>query len=99
MFTAFSAEPNVQTFGACEPEPTEMDILPTAMTLARWGAYLGLACGLIYAVGGFFYDLFTRGLNWGTAMAFMAIVGMPVLFGAFGFVLGALIALLLGGRS
>jgi hypothetical protein len=60
------------------------------MWLAKWMAYLGLVCGLLYSVGGFVYDLLTVGLNWGTAMAFMAIVGMPVIFGAVGFLAGVL---------
>ncbi len=60
-------------------------------------AYLGLVCGVLYSVGGLVVDMLTIGLNWGTAMAFMAIVGMPVIFGAFGFLLGALIALVAGG--
>ena len=42
-------------------------ILPTAIRSGVWMAYLGFA-----------YDLFTTGLNWGTALAFMALVGMPV---------------------
>ena len=56
-------------------------------------AYLGLVCGVLYSVGGLVVDMLTVGLNWGTAMAFMALVGMPVVFGAFGFLCGALIAL------
>jgi hypothetical protein len=39
-------------------------------------------------------DLLTIGLNWGTLMAFGALLGMPLVFGAFGFFLGALIALI-----
>ena len=53
-------------------------ILPTAKLLATWMAYLGLAFGVLYSVGGFFVDLLTIGLNWGTAMAFGALVGMPL---------------------
>lgn len=59
-----------------------MKILPTAKWCAKWMAYLGLACGVLYSVGGLVYDLLTIGLNWGTAMAFGALVGMPALFGA-----------------
>ena len=70
-----------------------MKILPTAKLAVKWGAYLGLACGVLYSVGGFFVDLFTIGLNLGTAMAFGALVGMPAIFGAVGFVSGALFAL------
>ncbi len=60
-------------------------------------AYLGLACGALYSVGGFVVDLLTIGLNRGTAVAFTALVGMPVAFGAFGFICGALIALVVRG--
>lgn len=74
-----------------------MKILPTSITVARWMAIVGLVCGLFYSVGGFFYDVFTTGLNWGTAMAFGAIVGMPVAFGAFGFCMGAIGALVAEG--
>lgn len=70
-----------------------MTVVPTAKRAARWMAWLGLACGVLYSVGGLIIDLRTIGLNWGTAMAFMAIVGMPVLFGAVGFLAGALIGL------
>ena len=74
-----------------------MKILPTATRLARWMTYLGLVCGVFYAVGGLVIDMLTIGLNWGAAMAFMALVGMPVVFGAFGFLCGALIALVAQG--
>jgi len=74
-----------------------MKILPTATKLARWMAYLGLVCGVLYSVGGLVVDMLTIGLNWGTAMAFGALVGMPVVFGTFGFLCGALIALVAGG--
>lgn len=54
-------------------------------------AYVGLGCGILYSVGGVVVDLLTIGLNWGTAMAFGALVGMPLVFGAFGFACGLLI--------
>jgi hypothetical protein len=62
-------------------------------------AYLGLACGVLYSVGGLVYDLLTIGLNWGTAMAFGALVGMPAIFGAFGFLCGVLAALVAGAAG
>ncbi len=62
-------------------------------------AYLGLACGVLYSVGGLIVDVLTIGLNWGTAMAFMALVGMPVVFGAVGFLGGALIAVVARGAG
>ena len=74
-----------------------MKILPTAVRLARWGAYLGLFCGVLYSFGGVVVDLLTIGLNWGTVMAFGALVGMPAIFGTLGFFLGALIALIAKG--
>jgi len=74
-----------------------MKILPPAKLAAKWMAYVGLACGVLYSVGGFFVDLLTIGLNWGTVLAFGELVGMPVIFGAFGFVVGGLVALVAGG--
>ena len=71
-----------------------MKILPTATSFAKWGAYLGLVCGVLYSFGGVVVDLLTIGLNWGTVMAFGALVGMPVIFGPFGFCFGALMALI-----
>jgi hypothetical protein len=76
-----------------------MKILTAATKSAKWMAYLGLVCGVLYSVGGFFVDLFTRGLNLGTLMAFGALVGMPAISAAFGFVGGALIALLVRGAT
>lgn len=52
---------------------------------------------MLYSFGGVGVDLFTIGLNWGTVLAFGALVGMPVIFGALGFFLGALIALIAKG--
>lgn len=69
-----------------------MTVISTARRVARWMACLGLAFGILYSFGGLVYDLLTIGLNLGSALAFMALVGMPVLFGTFGFILGILIA-------
>jgi hypothetical protein len=60
-------------------------------------ACLGLLCGVLYSVGGLVVDILTIGLNRGTAMAFGALVGMPIIFAALGFLMGALIALLARG--
>lgn len=76
-----------------------MTILPTALSFARGMAWVGLACGALYAVGGFFIDLFTIGLNWGTALAFLALIGMPILFAAAGCCVGALVALVRGAAA
>lgn len=73
-----------------------MKTLPTALKFARWMGLAGLVCGLLYSVGGFIIDMLTVGLNLGTALAFLALPGMPVLFGLLGFLLGAAFALLSG---
>ncbi len=74
-----------------------MQILPVAKRVARWMAILGLICGVLYSFGGLAYDLTTTGLNRGTALAFLALLGMPLAFGLVGFVLGALGALVARG--
>jgi hypothetical protein len=57
-------------------------------------ATVGLMAGAVYSFGGFFYDLTSGGLNRGTALAFMALVGMPLAFAAFGLAAGAVGAVL-----
>lgn len=54
------------------------------------GAVVGLALGVVYSVGGFFVDLMGPGLNAGTALAFLALIGMPVIFGTAGLLIGGL---------
>ena len=54
------------------------------------GVVVGLVLGVIYSVGGFFIDLKGPGLNAGTALAFLALIGMPVMFGAAGLLIGGL---------
>ena len=61
---------------------------------ASWGAWLGLLCGGLYSLGGLVIDVRTVGLNWGTLMAFGALLGMPLVFASVGFVLGWLWAAL-----
>lgn len=67
-------------------------------------ALLGLLAGVLYSVGGFAIDLFvsvgwivsseTPGLSYGTILAFGALVGMPVISAAVGFVTGLIEATL-----
>jgi len=57
-------------------------------------ALLGLLAGIIYSFGGLVYDLLTIGLNWGTALAFMALIGVPVLFAIVGLLAGIIEAFL-----
>ena len=52
-------------------------------------AIVGLIAGMLYSFGGAIYDVLTTGsVNLGTALAFLALIGMPVIFAASGFVLG-----------
>ena len=58
-------------------------------------SYVGLLCGILYSFGGFIYDLATTGsLNLGTALAFFALIGMPLIFASFGFIVGIILAVL-----
>jgi hypothetical protein len=68
-----------------------MDVLKTGRRLGRLMAFVGLACGVLYSVGGLVVDLLTIGLNRGTLMAFGALVGMPIIFGSVGFLAGVLV--------
>jgi hypothetical protein len=56
--------------------------------------FVGLIAGILYSFGGFFYDLFTIGLNGGTALAFLALIGMPLIFATCGFIVGLIEAFL-----
>ncbi len=61
-------------------------------------AIVGLIAGILYSVGGAIYDVLvsigwitsasTPGVGYGTALAFLALIGMPVTFAAFGFIVG-----------
>lgn len=73
---------------------TNIRMLRFAFFQAVLAAPLGLIAGILYSFGGFFYELFTNSLNSGTALAFLALAGMPAIFGAAGFVLGLLEAVL-----
>lgn len=54
-------------------------------------AWVGLGVGIVYSFGGAIYDVASTGsVNVGTALAFFALLGMPILFAAFGFASGAI---------
>ena len=57
-------------------------------------AFVGLIAGILYAFGGAIYELLTGSLNSGTALAFLALIGMPIVFAIFEFVAGAVGAFL-----
>ena len=55
----------------------------------------GLIAGILYSFGGAIYDVLTTGsVNLGTALAFLALIGMPITFATFGFLLGLIEAVL-----
>ena len=67
----------------------KINILAFAKFQALMGALIGVLLGILYSIGGFFYDLLIDdGLNYGTALAFFALLGMPLIFGMGGFFLG-----------
>ena len=69
-------------------------------------AVVGLVAGFLYSFGGAAVDVLvttgliasasTPGVSWGTALAFLALIGMPVYFAVFGFAAGAIGAFLYG---
>jgi hypothetical protein len=63
-------------------------ILSFAKFQAVLFSLLGLVAGIIYAFGGLIFDLFTRGINVGSGLAMLAVLGMPLLFAAIGFFVG-----------
>ena len=75
------------------PREPKMIIWRSALRGAAVGALVGLACGVLYSFGGLIVDLLTIGLNWGTLMAFGALLGMPLVFGGVGFAAGAVVGL------
>jgi hypothetical protein len=66
------------------------------LSLAKFlGIVLGIAgliAGILYGIGGAIIDLFTTGLNWGTALALQALIVMPIIFAIPGFIAGVIIA-------
>lgn len=59
--------------------------------------FIGALAGILYSIGGLIHDLLNTGLNSGTALAFLAIIGMPILFGIGGFFTGIIEALIFNG--
>ncbi len=63
--------------------------LPFATLQAILLAHIGLLLGILYSFGGLVYDLYTtHTVNYGTALAFLALLGMPAILGVGGFLLG-----------
>ena len=58
-------------------------------------AFIGIIAGTLYAFIGAIYDVLTsNSVNLGTALAFLALLGMPIIFGLVGFLTGAIGALI-----
>ncbi len=54
-------------------------------------APVGLIAGILYSFGGAIYDVLTTGsVNLGTALAFFALIALPILFAIFGFITGVI---------
>lgn len=92
--------------------PRKVGIVPTAGLVGAGMASLGLLAGVAYSFGGAVFDLLvslgwvsspssgawsTPGLGRGTALAFLALIGMPLIFGVVGLVAGAVGAVLYNG--
>ncbi|MFQ5677381.1 MAG: hypothetical protein ACE5G1_15945, partial [bacterium] len=67
-------------------------------------ALIGLILGILYSFGGLIIDALvsmgwitsaeTPGLSFGTVLAFGALIGMPIIFATFGFIVGLIEAFL-----
>ena len=71
---------------------SRLGVTSLAKLLTLMMAALGFLAGLLYSLGGFFLELGAGTLNTGTALAFLALIGMPLLFGLGGFVAGLILA-------
>lgn len=71
-----------------------INVLNFAKFQAVLMSLIGFVAGIIYSFGGAIYDIFTIGLNLGTALAFLALIGMPIIFATFGFIIGLIEAFL-----
>ena len=97
-------------------ELRNVDIFSVSYKVGKIMGLLGLVAGILYSVGGLVVDTLvtldliqstdTPGLSLGTALAFGALLGMPLIFGVVGLSLGLVVALiynllirLLGGSS
>ncbi|MDD9895435.1 MAG: hypothetical protein OXU24_06570 [Gammaproteobacteria bacterium] len=71
-----------------------IEILFFAKLIAFIMGIAGLVCGVLYSFGGLFFEILSNNLNTGTALAFLALFGMPLLFAFTGFIAGAIGAVL-----
>ena len=76
-------------------------LLPFATLHAYAMGFLGLIAGILYSFGGLIIDTLvsigwmtsteTPGLSYGTVLAFGALLGMPLIFAACGFIAGIVV--------
>lgn len=76
----------------------KIKILSLAKMQTIFLSLIGLIAGIVYSFGGLLIDTLvslnwitsneTPGLSIGTILAFGALIGMPLLFGAFGLIIG-----------
>jgi hypothetical protein len=75
--------------------PRTIRVLSFAKFQSVLMAYVGLIAGILYSFGGAIYDIASTGsVNLGTALAFLALIGMPVAFAVVGVTLGLIEAVL-----
>jgi ABC-type multidrug transport system permease subunit len=82
----------------------KINVLSLVRFQAIMGAIIGLILGIAYSFGGLIIDALvsaglitsseTPGLSYGTVLAFGALIGMPIIFSIFGFIVGLLEAFL-----
>ena len=72
----------------------QIKVVSFAVFQAVLMSLVGFIAGILYSFCGLIYDLFTTGLSTGTALALLSIIGMPIMFATFGFILGIVEAIL-----
>jgi hypothetical protein len=82
----------------------KVNVFQYAKILTMGFAFLGLILGILYSFGGLIIDTLvslewitsneTPGLSYGTVLAFGALIGMPAIGAAFGFITGIIGAFL-----
>lgn len=73
-------------------DPRDLSPGVLARVFAAYLALMGVIYGLVYSIGGVFYDLAHGGLNAGTAIAFLALVVVPILAALIGIIVGYIFA-------
>jgi hypothetical protein len=72
----------------------KIGVVSSAKLLGAMMLIIGLIAGILYSGIGVIVDALGRGLNGGTALAFLALIGMPLIFATSGVLVGAIGAFL-----